>query len=494
MRIDEATDREMARPQQSLQRILTAITVAMTVLACVVAAMLVGVTSAIGRANATLVREGEGIRLLEEAELDILLHERTREPVIRREVAGSLRSRLRMAGRLVSSADEQREFVRVEAPLEAYLKATPGDGPPSTEAVSHLEAAYAALESVVGVKLDQIETASQGVDDWDRLADVVGVSTATLILLLSGGLLWWLNARAFRPMLALARSMERFSQGDRGARAEVAGPSELREMALRFNQMATAIAAQREAQMTFLGGVAHDLRNPLSVLKVAVANLRSDRPLPPEPKVRKMLEMVGRQVGRLERMVTDLVDLAGIEAGKLQVKLERYDLRALIGGVTELFEGGSRRHRLVVSMPDEEVPVRADPLRIEQVLGNLVSNAIKYSPEADRVEISLSRRVSEALLCVIDHGIGIREEDQSRLFEPFRRVGFSAEEIPGAGLGLFVVRQIVEAHGGRIEVQSAPDRGSTFCVYLPLAPAEAAPAVQRDEVSGHALEPRPNGH
>jgi signal transduction histidine kinase len=114
------------------------------------------------------------------------------------------------------------------------------------------------------------------------------------------------------------------------------------------------------------------------------------------------------------------------------------------------------------------VILRCDPLRIEQVVTNLTSNAIKYSPRGGAVDLVLQRNHHEVITTVTDHGVGMTEEDSRRLFEPFRRVGLSAETAPGVGLGLYVAKRIVEAHQGRVEVESKPGQGSTFRVYLPI--------------------------
>ena len=120
--------------------------------------------------------------------------------------------------------------------------------------------------------------------------------------------------------------------------------------------------------------------------------------------------------------------------------------------------------------------IRCDPLRIEQVITNLLSNAIKYSPEGGRVDVAVAPQEDGAVISVTDQGLGISEEDQQRLFEPFRRVGLSMETIPGVGLGLFVVRRIVEAHHGRIDVTSARGKGSSFRIWIPSSPDSTTPA------------------
>ena len=290
----------------------------------------------------------------------------------------------------------------------------------------------------------------------------------------------WLRRRAFAPLLGLVGAMDRFEDGDREARAPESGANELQAMARRFNAMADSIARRRREQIAFLGGVAHDLRNPLGTLRLTTRTLAPNRPLPPEPVIRRVVGMIDRQLAYLERMVGDFIDMARIEAGELELRLELCDLRPIVEQSVELFAAASPRERFDLVPPESEVPARCDRVRLEQVLTNLVSNATKYSPPDARIEITLSRTRDEAMLSVADRGVGIAPEDQRHLFDPFRRTGMSRESFPGVGLGLFVVRRIVQAHGGRIEIDSAPGLGSTFRVVLPLA--RELSAAESDEV------------
>jgi signal transduction histidine kinase len=230
--------------------------------------------------------------------------------------------------------------------------------------------------------------------------------------------------------------------------------------------MASALATQREAQIAFLAGVAHDLRNPLSLLKMSADTLEPDGPLPPEPRLRLLIERFRRQTTRLDRMIGDFLDMAKIEAGQLELAVEVHDARALVREVVDLFDEAAHE-RIDVSVPAEPLPISCDRVRIEQVITNLVSNAIKYSPAATRIDVAAESRGDELVLRVTDRGIGISKDDQTSIFEPFHRAGLSKEAVPGVGLGLSVVRRIVQAHRGRVEVDSAPGAGSTFRVYLP---------------------------
>ena len=148
--------------------------------------------------------------------------------------------------------------------------------------------------------------------------------------------------------------------------------------------------------------------------------------------------------------------------------MQEQDARQLVRNVVELFESSSSKHDVSLRIPETALRLRCDPLRIEQVVTNLVSNAIKYSPHGGTIDVSLRTVGQEAVIEVCDHGIGISLVDQRRLFEPFQRLDLSREAIPGVGLGLFIVRRIVEVHGGRIEVESTVDKGSTFRVSLSL--------------------------
>jgi signal transduction histidine kinase len=261
-------------------------------------------------------------------------------------------------------------------------------------------------------------------------------------------------------------------------------------MAARFNRMATALATQRKTQSAFLAGVAHDLRTPLGALKLSAAVVSADRPLPSEERLRRTFGVIARQVERLERMVSDFLDMSRIDAGELELEVERSDVREIVREVVELFRATSTSHRLVLSLAERPVTLECDPLRIGQVVTNLVSNAIKYSPEASEIQVEVSIRDGSAVLSVTDFGMGIPDAEQQHIFEPFRRSKLTGTEIPGVGLGLFVSRRIVEAHAGRIEVHSHPGEGSRFEVVLPLAATEAETPRRRSAQRGAASSAR----
>ena len=193
----------------------------------------------------------------------------------------------------------------------------------------------------------------------------------------------------------------------------------------------------------------------------------SGAPLPPE-RMTKVLGTVARQVTRLERMAGDLLESVTLEAGQVTLRTEDVDARDLAVDVVQLYASSSDRHVLDVALPDDPVPVSCDRMRLEQVLSNLLSNAIKYSPDGGTVSLSLVAEDREAVFIVRDEGIGMNEADAAVAFEPFRRSKALEDAVPGSGLGLFIVRRLVEAHAGRIELETAAGQGSTFTVRIPI--------------------------
>jgi signal transduction histidine kinase len=203
-----------------------------------------------------------------------------------------------------------------------------------------------------------------------------------------------------------------------------------------------------------------------------------------EDRIRQAFRIFTREIDRLTRMVSDLLDAARIEAGDLSMTLEPLSLSELARECIQLFEAHRESHPIMLEA-EPGVRVLGDATRLHQVLANLLSNAIKYSPAGGEIQVKVAEEGDRILLSVTDQGMGIAPQELERIFEPFRRSGGLKDQIPGVGLGLSVARRIVAGHGGRLTVSSEEGRGATFTVELPLLRAHRPlPAPVAETPSG----------
>jgi two-component system, OmpR family, sensor histidine kinase MtrB len=372
--------------------------------------------------------------------------------------------RLRQVEHYTETAQEQALVATARSRVELYLQASARERP------DRLREAVAATDAVIASSISRSHAVGTEVRRVRSTARRLGVLLAVSVLLGVALVLFSSRARIYLPLLSIRHALAAFKSGQREWRVDQAGPNELRELATEFNDMAETLVGQDARQLQFLAGVAHDLRNPLHALKLSAQILLRAPTLPPPEKVRESLVRVSTQIDRLDRMVGDLLDRTRIEAGNLELRLEECDLRGLVAEVVELHRPSSEEHRLELTLPETPISVRCDSTRLTQVLTNLLSNALKYSPQGGRVQVRLEQSAHEVVLSVSDEGVGIPPDEYGRIFEPFKRSRTSSTGIPGIGLGLSVSRRLVRAHGGDIEVESQVGAGSIFRVRLPLLP------------------------
>jgi two-component system sensor histidine kinase MtrB len=457
----------MRLPARTLRRAITIAIVTMAILAGLASLSLVGLTTVLHSASVRSTSAVESVRLAEEIQRDILLHDRVHDPLTRAHIASGLRERLTLARGRVTSSEQREALTAATRAITEYFASDDAPARVDEEVAVKHAAAFVALETLVATNLDDARRAYATVERYDNLANVIGIGVSVSVAVAAGFVVWWLYARGLRPLGGLELAMRRFGRGEVDERASEDGPAELAEMARCFNEMATSIARQRRERQTFIAGVAHDLRNPLSVLRMS-ADLAQSGGRPLEiAKATKVFDTIRRQVGRLERMVGDLLDTATVEAGSLRLHVDSNDVCAIVHEVVAHYRPTTTKHVIDVDVPDGAIQLDCDAMRIEQVVSNLVSNAIKYSPKGCHVGITLAQDENDVTLSVRDEGIGMSEEDAARAFEPFRRSAALRDQVAGSGLGLFVVRRLVEAHGGTVEVKTAPGSGSTFAVRLP---------------------------
>jgi len=188
--------------------------------------------------------------------------------------------------------------------------------------------------------------------------------------------------------------------------------------------------------------------------------------------VQESLGVILEETDRLNHLIDNLLDASRLQAGAMQLEMDQVALDVLAERVATRFRTQSDIHQIVTDFPADFPVVEGDAGRLEQVLNNLLSNAIKYSPDGGRIEIGGRVSPGEVIVTVTDQGVGIPLEEQARIFERFFRGSRERHQrTPGAGLGLYLVKAIVEAHGGRIWVESHPGEGATFSFALPLEQA-----------------------
>ena len=236
----------------------------------------------------------------------------------------------------------------------------------------------------------------------------------------------------------------------------------------------------------FVATVSHELRTPLtSIYGFAETLLRGDVDFS-EAERSTFLSYIASESERLIRIADDLLNVARLETGMLGLNVTSTDVGDVIEDVVTRLRGQvDGRHTFSVEVHRGDLAVRADREKLRQVLANLVDNAVKFSPSGGQITVSARRRTDTAEVRVIDEGVGIARADQQRIFTKFHRAGAAETGAHGAGLGLFLVRGLLAAMGGRIWVESKEGEGSSFVFELPIAGSEPAGAVE--ETDGAAV-------
>jgi signal transduction histidine kinase len=323
------------------------------------------------------------------------------------------------------------------------------------------------------------------------LPAVVAFRGQVIRLLLGGGALGALLSlglgivfagRASRPVRQVTGAARALAAGERAVRLDTRRADEFGELGHAFNAMADAVQAQEQLRQSFAAEVAHELRTPLTVLRSQVEGLRVGVLQPTGPALGSLEE----EVGRMTRLVADLqvlsaADAAGFSLDRAPTQLDGL-VKQVAGEFAGLFEGAE------VRLETDLAPLTAplDRVRVSQVVANLLSNALKFTPQGGQVRVQLQADGDHAVLRVADSGPGIPAEELPHVFDRFWR-GPTARA-SGTGIGLTVVRELVAAHGGTVEAASQPGHGATFTIRLPLQPQATRPD---NRFHTAASQPRP---
>jgi len=311
----------------------------------------------------------------------------------------------------------------------------------------------------------------------------VGLAVAMLVAA-------YLARRFTTPLRRLTIASREMAAGDMSQRVPSAlaetGSTEVAELTRQFNAMAARlqesidiVRRDRDLSRDFLADVSHELRTPIAALRTFNELLREGA-VEDVVAREEFLESSGQQIERLDWLAQNLLELSKLDSGLLQLDLRPDDIRAVVESAVGQAEAAARKRgvTLTLQLPDRPVRVRHDPLRVGQVVSNLVGNALKFTPRGGTVRVMVSQTRDGARIAVADTGVGIDAAELPRIFERFYRGSRSNEARgSGSGLGLAIVKSIVDMHGGRISVESRLGTGTTVVVTLPKDPRTAAIAA-----------------
>jgi signal transduction histidine kinase len=349
------------------------------------------------------------------------------------------------------------------------------------------------LDRVLAEERTRAAASAASANEEGRRALVLGFTglAASVGLILLLGL--YLTRSIARPVRQVASEARRIARGDLTVELDERGPGEVGTLKRAFKAMAADLEERQRAledhnrrlseserlKSELISIVSHEIRTPLSSI-LGFASLLQQRDVDEADRDR-FLEIIGTEARRLATLLDDFLDVQLLEDGPLELSFAAVDVSALLRTQGVLFSAESTRHRLLVHLPDRPLVVEGDAGRLAQVFANLISNAIKYSPQGGAVDVFGEEVDGVVRIRVRDHGFGIPAEVGDQIFTKFFRGAAAAHGIPGSGLGLALARSVVEAHGGSIGFESAVGQGTTFTVELPKEArgARAAEAGER---------------
>ena len=296
---------------------------------------------------------------------------------------------------------------------------------------------------------------------WQLISVFVLIALAALVLAL------FLSQILTKPIANLNRTMRKMGKGDLSVRVPEKGSGELRELAENYNIMAAQLERLDKTRNQFVSNASHELKTPLATMKIMLETVMY-QPEMPEDLRREFMEDMNHEIDRLTGIITDLLVLTRMD-NQGEMNREKVDMSELTQETVHLLQPAAEKKNQ--QLTDEIQPgleLFGDRIKLNQILYNLMDNAIKYTPENGKIHVSLKEEDGNLVWRVRDNGIGIPEEDQEHIFERFYRVDKArSRETGGTGLGLSIVRQMVKMHGGTISVSSKPDNGSEFTVSFP---------------------------
>jgi signal transduction histidine kinase len=316
-----------------------------------------------------------------------------------------------------------------------------------------------------------VRVSSRVVTVLDQIYQLRYLLAAILALgILAGlGLGSYLALSIERPIKRVAHSIQELAAGDRQVQVEEQGPEEIRSLAHSFNVLVIRLNSLEQARRQLLANLVHELGRPLGAIRSAIQALINGA-MDDQQLSGDLLSGLDGETLRLQRLLEDLAGLHDQVLGSLELNRKPLKLQDWLLEIVSPWEAAAREKGLSWRLEvEQDLPeIELDPDRMAQALGNLLSNAVKFTPAGGQVAISVHRMEKELVMEVEDSGPGIPQGEQEKVFQPFYRGSQGRRIVQGMGLGLSIVRQVAEAHGGQIEVESQPGKGSCFRLRLPM--------------------------
>ena len=293
--------------------------------------------------------------------------------------------------------------------------------------------------------------------------------SSVLVIIIAFVVIYFITARLVRPLRQMVSATESFSKGDFTVRVPVQDYSEVGRLAMAFNNMASSLATQESSGRSFVANVSHELKTPMTTISGFIDGIL-DGTIPPE-KQQHYLRIVSDEVKRLSRLVRSMLDIARLEAGEMKLSPTAFDINDVVCQSIFSFEQAIEQKQLDIRGLDAgKVMVEADRDLMHQVVYNLLENAVKFVNKHGYIQVSYQTQNNETMVSIKNSGQGLTKEELSKVFDRFYKTDRSRSlDKNGVGLGLHIVRSIVNLHGGRIMVRSVPGEFVEFMFTVPAA-------------------------
>jgi len=313
----------------------------------------------------------------------------------------------------------------------------------------------------------------------DNLFRTVALTIILLIAVNAGVIGYFVSRSITKPIKKLYDATKEVEKGNYDIRLNINTHDEIEELAKAFNTTTAALGRMQNekrevdtAKTEFLSITSHELRTPMTPMKAQLQMLQEEYFGKLKKSQKESITIILRNADRLDKIIVDFLEISRIEAARLRFDFKKIDLKQIVNDTTSFMKGFAKEKNIKLVANTSKLPIiEADADRTSQVLGNLINNAIKFSKENSKINITAKAKEDHILFSVEDYGYGMTKEDQIRVFEPFYQVDNTLRrKHGGTGLGLAICRGIVEAQKGKIWVKSIPGEGSKFFFTVPLKP------------------------